>query len=116
MLHGRHLVRCHISGDGLLSRRRFYYKLKAWEKTVAYFTAAHLLSAAIVILFAGGLYQVLRARPFAERPAEVADAAEPKLDTGFKPLTKLVGVWIAYGALVILILVLSLAFVLWAIV
>jgi hypothetical protein len=31
-------------------------------------------------------------------------------------LTKLVGVWIAFGALVIIILVLSLAFVLWAIV
>ena len=80
---------------------------------MAYFTAAHLLSAAIVILFAGGLYQVLKARSFARRPA---DTAEPKLDSGFKPLTKLVGVWIAYGALVILILVLSLAFVLWAIV
>lgn len=83
---------------------------------MAYFTAAHLLSAAIVILFAGGLYQVLGARLFAKRPVEAADTAEPKPDSGFKPLTKLVGVWIAFGALVILILVLSLAFVLWAIV
>jgi len=83
---------------------------------VAYFTAAHLLSAAVVILFAGGLYQVLGDRLFARRPAEAADTAEPKLDSSFKLLTKLVGVWIAFGALVILILVLSLAFVLWAIV
>ena len=83
---------------------------------MAYFTAAHLLSAAIVILFAGGLYQVLGAGLFAKRPVEVADTKEPKPDSGFKPLTKLVGVWIAFGALVILILVLSLAFVLWAIV
>jgi len=83
---------------------------------VAYFTAAHLLSAAIVILFAVGLYQMLSHRQFAKRPVETADTAEPKLDSGSKLLTKLVGVWIAFGALVILILVLSLAFVLWAIV
>jgi len=66
---------------------------------VAYFTAAHLLSAAIVILLAVGLYQVLGHRLFAKRPVEAADTAEPKLDSGFKLLTKLVGVWIAFGAL-----------------
>jgi hypothetical protein len=73
-------------------------------RTVAYFTAAHLLSAAIVILLAVGLYQVLGHRLFAKR-VEAADTAEPKLDSGFKLLTKLVGVWIAFGALVIIILV-----------
>ena len=83
---------------------------------MAYFTPAHLLSVAIVNLFAVGLYQVLGHRLFAKRPVEAADTAEPKLDSGFKLLTKLVGVWIAFGALVIIILVLSLAFVLWAIV
>ncbi|MGB8632619.1 MAG: hypothetical protein WCD69_25135 [Xanthobacteraceae bacterium] len=81
-------------------------------QTVTYFNLAQLLSAAIVILFVGGLYKVLRDKWFApeQRPKE------PNQDSRFKLLTKLVDFWIVFGALVLLILALSLAFVLWAIV
>jgi len=79
---------------------------------MTYFSLAQLLSAAIVILFVGGLYKVLRDKWFAPEPKP----KEPDQGGRFKLLTKLVDFWIAFGALVLLILVLSLTFVLWAIV
>jgi hypothetical protein len=79
---------------------------------VTYFNLAQLLSAAAVILFVGGLYKVFRDKWFAPEP----EPKEPNRDSRFKSLTKLVDFWIVFGALVLLILVLSLAFVLWAIV
>jgi hypothetical protein len=82
---------------------------------VTYFTLAQLLSAAIVILFVGGLYKVLRDKWFAPEP-KLKEPKEPTRDSRFKLLTKLVDFWIVFGAFVLLILVLSLAFVLWAIV
>jgi hypothetical protein len=84
-------------------------------KSVTYFTLAQLLSAAVVILFVGGLYKVLGGKWFAPEP-KLKEAKEPNKDSRFKLLTKLVDFWIVFGALVLLILVLSVAFVLWAIV
>ena len=81
-------------------------------QTVTYFTLAQLLSAAIVILFVGGLYKALGGKWFAPEPKP----KEPNQDSRFKLLPKLFSIWIAFGALVLLILVISLAFVLWAIV
>jgi hypothetical protein len=84
------------------------------EQTVTYFNLAQLLSAAAVILFVGGLYKALGGKWFAPEP-KPKEPNEPNQDSRFKLLGKLVDFWIAFGALVLLILVLSLAFVLWAI-
>ena len=78
---------------------------------MTYFTLAQLLSAAVVILFVGGLYKARGGKWFAPEPK----AKEPNQDSRFKLLPKLFSIWIAFGALLLLILVLSLAFVLWAI-
>ena len=82
---------------------------------MTYFNLAQLLAAAVVILFVGALYKVFRDKWFAPEPKS-KEAKEPNKDSRFKLLTKLVDFWIVFGALVLLILVLSLAFVLWAIV
>jgi len=79
--------------------------------TVTYFTLAQLLSAAIVILFVGGLYKALAGKWFAPEPK----SKEPNQDSRFKSLPTVFSIWIAFGAVVLLILFLSLAFVLWAI-
>lgn len=79
---------------------------------MTYFTLAQLLSAAIVILFVGGLYKALAGKWFAPE----LKPKEPERDSRFKLLPRLFSIWIAFGALVLLILVLSLAFVLWALV
>ena len=79
---------------------------------MTYFNLAQLLSAAVVILFVGGLYKVLRDKWFVPEPK----SKEPNHDSRFQLLTKLLDFWIAFGALVLLIIVLSLAFVLWAII
>ena len=81
-------------------------------QTMTYFNLAQLLSAAVVILFVAGLYKVLSDKWFAPEPKP----KEPNQDSRFKLLTRLVDFWIVFGALVLVILVLSLAFVLWAIV
>jgi hypothetical protein len=80
------------------------------EQTVTYVNLAQLLSAAIVILFVGGLYKAAVGKWF------TPERKEPSQDNRFKLLAKLGGIWIVFGAFVLLILVLSLAFVLWAIV
>jgi len=80
---------------------------------VTYFTLAQLLSAAVVILCVGGLYKARRGKWFAPEP-KPKEPKEPN-HSRFKLLSKLFSIWIAFGALVLLILVLSLAFVLWAI-
>ena len=82
---------------------------------MTYFNLAQLLSAAIVILLVGGLYKAHVGRWFAPE-LKSNEAKEPNQDSHFKLLAKLFDFWIAFGALVLLILVLSLAFVLWAIV
>jgi hypothetical protein len=79
---------------------------------VTYFTLAQLLSAAVVILCVGGLYKARGGKRIAPEPKP----KEPNQDSRFKLLAKLVDFWIVFGALVLLILVLSLVFVLWAIV
>lgn len=82
---------------------------------MTYFNLAQLLAAAVVILFVGGLYKVFRDKWFAPEP-KPKEPKEPNQDSRFKLLGKLVDFWIVFGALVLVILVLSLAFVLWAIV
>jgi hypothetical protein len=84
---------------------------------VTYFNLAQLLSAATVVLFVGGLYKALGGKWFAPepKPKEPKEPKEPNQGSRFKLLAKLVDFWIAFGALVLLILVLGLAFVLWAI-
>jgi hypothetical protein len=79
---------------------------------MTYFTLAQLLSAAVVILCIGGLYKARGGKWFAPEP----NPKEPNQDSRFKLLAKLIDFWIVFGALVLLILVLSLAFVLWVIV
>jgi len=83
---------------------------------VTYVNLAQLLSAAIVILLVGGLYKAHVGKWFAPEPKSSMEAKEPNQDSRFKLLAKLVDFWIVFGALVLLILILSLAFVLWAIV
>jgi hypothetical protein len=80
---------------------------------VTYFNWAQLLAAAVV-LFVAGLYKAFGGKWFAPEP-KPKEPKEPNQDSRFKLLAKLVDFWIAFGALVLLILVLSLAFVLWAI-
>jgi hypothetical protein len=82
---------------------------------VTYFTLAQLLSVAVVILCVGGLYKARGGKWFAPEPKPKVPK-EPNQDSRFKSLAKLIDFWIVFGALVLLILVLSLAFVLWAIV
>ena len=78
---------------------------------MTYFTLAQLLSAAIVILFIGGVYKALAGKWFAPE----LKPKEPERDSRFKSFPTVFSIWIAFGALVLLILFLSLAFVLWAI-
>ena len=78
---------------------------------MTYFNLAQLLAAAVVILFVGGLHKVFRDKWFAPEP-KPKEPKEPNQDSRFKLLGKLVDFWIVFGALVLVILVLSLAFVL----
>jgi hypothetical protein len=84
-----------------------------WGQTVTYFNLAQLLSAAAVVLFVGGLYKALAGSGL--RQNRNRKNRKSRTYSRFKLLAKLVDFWIAFGALVLLFLVLSLAFVLWAI-
>jgi len=73
---------------------------------VTYVNLAQLLSAAIVILLVGGLYKAHLGKWFAPEPKS-KEAKEPNQDSRFKSLAKLFDFWIVFGALILLILVLT---------